>query len=236
MLNPLAETAVAGETVLAVWVQTPGNAGQALSAVLGNVGPPTDAATATTNVQTALDQIDGLYATEIPHTFVGGSTLYTGCSLKVAQSGDGRLFDDLLSPISDLGGLFTPGAGPILAFVDYGNTGESSAALAAQAAKADDTGSLGGGLTPTVIITGVADGIDALGAETPYFQRAFKGTIAAVTTANNQAIGPAAAAGEAAGKAVLTATAAATSGIVLILVALIAAELLLGGQARKALA
>jgi hypothetical protein len=245
MLNVLSDVASAGDTVLCVWAWGPST----LDGVLSNIplfgthsGPPGPAAQATGMVESAVQGATGLEGAEPATAYASASAAYIGMSLTVNSDGDGVPYNNLLSPIASLGGIFTAGTGPILAFVDYGNAGESSGPLAQQASTHDDAGSYGGGLVPKAAITGIQDAIDSLGPETPYFQGVWgvsAGGVARVTTSSgfssqigqqgtiNQGVGATAATAQKAAQTVKDAATGVGIGITGILIALIVVEVFL---------
>jgi hypothetical protein len=251
MLNVLSDIAQQGETILAVWVWGPSTLGNLLSNVLGSVGPPGDPATATSMVESAIQNATGIDGAEAATAYTGPSALYIGMTLTVNSDGDGVPFNNLLSSIANLGGFFTNGEGPILAFVDYGDPGESSGPLAQSAAAHDDSGQLHGGLVPLSSINGIQDAIDALGPETPYFQGVwgvsqgaavggagvpvatggatggFSATLTQQSTTNAN-VATAAATAQTAAQGVKNAATGASIGIVGVLIALIIASALFG--------
>lgn len=266
MLNVLADVASEGETIVAVWVWGPGVIANLLSnsplstgvdAVLGQQsGPPGPSAQATSLVENAVQGATGLDGAEPATAFASASSAYIGMTLTVNSDGDGVPYNNLLSPIASLGGFFTPGTGPILSFVDYGNAGESSAPLAQLAASKDDAGSYGGGLVPKSAIVGIQDAIDSLGAETPYFQGTWGvgaggtavgasgkpsatggstggfGALIQSQAPVNQAVGATANAAQKTAQAVKDTATGASIGIVGILIALIVAEAFLSRGAK----
>lgn len=251
MLNVLADQATQGETVLAVWVWGPGKVGNVFSEIIGGLsGPPVDSATAIATVEDAVNGATGLQGTEPAAAYQGPAAVYVGMSMVVTSDGDGVPYNQLLAPIAQLGGIFSPGSGAILAFVDYGSPGESSIQLASRAASKDDTGKFAGALTPTAAITGIQDAIDSLGAETPYFQGywgvkngaavgasggaasgGFSSQINTTTTSNNAVIGPSAATAQAGAQGIKDIAAGASIGIVGIIIALLVAEAFLAKSA-----
>jgi hypothetical protein len=175
MLNPLADAAQTGESVLLVYVHPP--------AIGLNVAGVVNA------VQNALNNDTNI----LPGGFASGyqandGTVWVGASFVVPdQSGSDEegtvLYDDLFQPIkfllvvptdgfASVGGLLPSAAGAVLAFVDYGSN--SDAVDAAQtganaenaAQQAGSTAAIGG--TPYWVTA-----MDSLGAITPYAQQAW---------------------------------------------------------------
>src|SRR5271167_5020165 len=102
MLNPLADLASAGDTVLAVWVISAGKVANLFSSLpgfgatglTGNVSAVVDPATATTEVETGIGNVQGLTIAETPSVYVAPSgTVYIGCSMTVNDQGDGLVYD-----------------------------------------------------------------------------------------------------------------------------------------------
>lgn len=201
MLNPLADAAQQGETVIMLYVHPP--------------APFLDVAGAVAAVQNALVQDNAILPIGQAQGFqASDGTVFVGAAFVVPnQSGSDEegtvLYDDILSPISvipvvptdyagglagaaesalTLGALSSGPTGAILAFVDYGNNlndaiqvAQTATAACSAANAAGNTGTLGG--TPFYVTA-----IDSVGALTPYAQQAWAQTIA-VGNANNTATG-----------------------------------------------
>jgi hypothetical protein len=265
MLNPLADNASVGDTVLAVWVISPGKVANFFSAlpgfgatgVTGSASAVVDPATAANYITTGIGNVQGLTPAEAPSVYVSkAGSVYIGCSLTVNAQGDGINYDSLLGPLGNLTPFLTTTTGPILAFVDYGDSGESSGPLAQTAANADDSGQTSGGsLTPVALVTGIEDGINAIGPIAPYFLNVYGssglgpttvtagiasggalGSQTATTSAANSAIGATANTAQQVGQAVQQGAQVATLSIGAIILALVVVELLFNKKVSEVLA
>jgi hypothetical protein len=219
VLNTLADVAEEGETVLCVWVWTENQTITEIVDVItgtpdtnpvgqgpfGQAGTSVvDPGTAATIVQQAIDASPGMKVGEASTAYVGQSGVcYIGSSFTVTADGNGVPYLQLLAPLMQIASGFNLGTGPILAFVDYGDVGESGSTLASQASIADQGNWL--------------NGLDSLGPETPNFQQYFA-PLLGTDQSVNQAQGAAAAAGQKVASAIVTGATALAGLLTLIIV------------------
>lgn len=145
-----AETAGAGDVLVAVWVAFPSSAGL-LGEAGSLVGNP--AAALAADIYQALQNDYNLAVVKVPKGYVAqhGGTYYVGATLRVLSGGDGIPYQQLLQPVNP---VYDPVYGPaVLAFADYADITESGALLAQQIANADN--GLGG-------LNAIGDAIGAL--------------------------------------------------------------------------
>jgi hypothetical protein len=183
VLNPLADNAYAGETVILLYVHPP--------------APFLDVAGVVNAVQNMLVQDYSILPIGTAQGFkANDGSVFVGAAFVVPdQSGSDDqgtvLYDDLLSPISYVNVVASDYVGPtgisggaVLAFVDYGNNLNDAIAVAQQAQQACNAADAAGS---TALIGGTpyyVTALDSIGALTPYAQSHWAAIVGAAQVEN----------------------------------------------------